>query len=108
MAWFRFLKDVTQWAICYPAMAYIAACDEVFYRRSMLTDAVEIMKRCDILVLVGPRLSPHMRIEIGAASGRASGALPVLDLLDLGAAPPWERKDEAGIEVLRRADALGL
>lgn len=108
MGWFRFMKDVTGWAICYPAMAYVAAgMDDAFYRRSMLTDAVEILDRCDVLVAVGASASPHMRIEIAHARGK-SIPVPVLDLTDLGDGPPWDRKDIMGIEIRRRADELGL
>lgn len=108
MGWFKFLKDVTGWAICFPELAYIAAgLDDGFYRRSMLVDSVEILDRCDVLVPVGGKLSPHMRIALEHANGKST-PIPVLSLLDLGDSPPWERKDTAGIEIRRRADALGL
>lgn len=108
MEWLRFLKQVTGWAICYPAMAYAAAgMDDEFFRRSMLTDVIEIMERCDVVVMVGGRISPHMRIEASHARQRKTPIL-VLNLLDLGLLPPWHRKDEIGIEIRRRAEALGL
>src|SRR5689334_21930514 len=107
MDWFRFLKDVTRWAICFPSMAYIAAVDDAFHRPSMITDAVEIMERCDVLIVAGA-YSPHIRIEIAHARGRRP-PIPVLDLTDLGRRPPPPaQSDELGVEVRRRAEALGL
>lgn len=105
MAWFRFIHDATRWAICFPAMAYLAAVDDIFHRPSMLTDAVEIMERCDVLVAVGGVASPHMRIEIEHAQHRS---LPLLNLLDLGRSPPMFKADEIANEIRRRAAALGL
>lgn len=107
MLWFKFVKDATRWAICFPAMAYIAAVDDVFHRPSMITDAVEIMERCDVLVLVGDRISPHMRIEI-AHAGNMNPQLPVLNLIDLGHSPPIVNTDAVASEIRRRAAGLGL
>lgn len=106
--WFRFLKDTTRWAICCPWFAYLAAVDSDFYRRSWITDQCEILSRCDVLVLVGGYVSPHMRIEADHARNRHAGAIPVLDLIDLGRLAPWRRRDEVGIEIRRRATQLGV
>jgi hypothetical protein len=107
MLWFRFLKDATRWAICFPAMAYIAAVDDIWHRPSMITDAVEIMERCDVLIVVGDHISPHMRIEIAHARGMTK-PIPVIDLIDLGSSPPFMKTDETASEIRRRAAALGL
>lgn len=107
MLWFRFVKDATRWAICFPAMPYIAAVDDVFHRPSMITDAVEIMERCDVLVVVGDHISPHMRIEIAHARGMKT-PIPVLNLIDLGRSPPVIKTDEVSSEIRRRAAELGL
>lgn len=107
--WFKFLKDTTQWAIDAPWFGYLAAVDSDFYRRSWLTDQCEIMSRTDVLVLVGGRVSPHMRILVAHATGRSAGRrVPVLDLIDLGRLVPWRRKDEVGKDILRRAEHIGI
>lgn len=105
MGWLRLVKQETGWAICYPSMAYAAAgMDDVFFRRSMITDLIEIMERCDVLVMVGGVASPHMRIELAHARQRR---ISVLDLLDLGPRAT-DRADEIGSDIRRRADALDL
>ncbi|SRR6266568_1365712 len=112
MAWFRYLKEITPWAICHPSMSYIAAVDEVFFRRTMLTDVIEIMCRCDLVVAVGSHMSPHMRIEIQHAENRIRARIPVLNLLDLGAWPPSpsdeQRANTVRLGILERAEAFGL
>ena len=105
MLWFRFLKDCLGFAICYPAMAYLAAVDDVFHRPSMITDIIEIMEKCDVLIMCGDHVSPHMRIELSHAQRRQ---LPVLNLIDLGPRPTWDRPDAVASEIRRRAQALGL
>lgn len=107
MDWFRFLKDTLGWAICYPAMAYLAAVDDVFHRPSMITDIIEIMGKCDVLVVCGGRASPHMRIELDHAR-RRSPPLPILDLVDLGYRTRPEQGEVMAIEIRRRAGELGL
>lgn len=102
--WFRFLRLVTRWAICYPAMAYCAA-DSSLQRPSGITGQVEIMSICDVLILTGGKLNPHMRIELARAHTLRK---PMLDLLYLGRVPPWEDRDEIVIEIAKRAQELGL
>ncbi len=102
MLWFRAIKEATRWAICYPVMAYLAALDEIHYGPSILTDQIEIMKRLDVVVLAGGRMSPHMRYMLGHA---VVAKIPVANLLDLGPVPIIEG-DRTRIEILRRADAL--
>lgn len=108
IGWFQFLRRATRWAICYPAMAYCAA-DDTVQRPSTITGQVEILSRCHVLVLTGGRMSPHMRIEVAAASSVTFGSgIPVLDLLYLGWRPPWDELDRVGAEIARAADALGV
>lgn len=106
MLWFRVIHDATRWAICFPTMAYLAAVDDIFHRPSMITDAVEILERCDVLVAVGGAASPHMRIEIAHARDR-SPPIPLLNLMDLGRVPSME-VDRLANEIRRRAAELGL
>lgn len=106
VGWFRFVKEATGWAICFPAMAYVAAVDDVFHRPSMLTGCVEILERCDVVVVVGGHVSPHMRIEIAHAHNKCP-PIPVLPLLDMGPIAPVG-SDSHAADVRRRADALGL
>lgn len=103
--WFRLLKESTRWAICYPTTAYLASVDELAFMPGMLVDHREMMLRCDVLVATGGVMSPHMRFIWDAA--KRSGK-PLLDLLDLGAMPPLDLRDETKREIQRRADALDL
>lgn len=104
MLWFRVVKDSTRWAICYPTMAYLAAVDDVHHGPSTLTDHIELMKRMDVVIAVGGAMSPHMRYLVGHAK---VAKIPVLDLLDLGSAPR-DDDDSVKLEIIRRAEALGL
>ena len=107
MSWFRFMVQATRWAICCPWYAYAVAVQDVFFRPRMLVDQVELVGRCDLFVMVGGRVSPHMRIELVAAQ-RTAKPIPVLNLLDLGDSPPWEQIDQVGQEIRRRTAALDL
>ena len=105
MAWFRLIVDATRWSMCYPEMTYIAAVDDVFHQPARLAASIEILERCDVLVMAGGFNSPHMRLQFAHARRRK---LPVLDLLDMGASPLWIDRDEIGSEIRRRAAELGL
>lgn len=108
MQWFRFMVQATRWAISCPWYAYAVAVQDVFFRPRMLVDQVELVGRADLFVMVGGRMSPHMRIELIAAQRARPGGIPVLDLLDLGELAPWDRADRVGQEIRRRTAPLDL
>jgi hypothetical protein len=103
--WLKFLRQTTRWAICHPAIAYVAAVDDLASQPRSFVDRIEIMLRCDLYVLTGGRLNPHMVYELDSARARP---MPVVDLLHLGRVPPWDRRDEVTKEIERIEDALGL
>jgi hypothetical protein len=108
MDWFKFLVDTTQWAIICPWFVYVAAVDDAFRRPRALRDQIEIMCRADVVVLTGGRMSAHMRVELSRSQRRVEGAIPVIDLLPLGFAPPWDRRDRVAQDIRSLAASLGL
>lgn len=76
-----------------------------FHGGKLTTSAHALLATCAVLVLVGGRVSPHMRQLLAWA--REIGIL-VLDLTDLGIRPPWPSINEARADIGRRLDAIGL
>jgi hypothetical protein len=103
--WLKFLRLVTPWAICYPTVAYMAVLNEPAHEPRSFVDRVQIMLKCDLYVLTGGVMAPHMVFEQRAARGRP---MPVMDLLHLGRLPPWDRKDEVMKEIQQLEDSLGI
>lgn len=69
-AWLKFLVDVTPWAICAPWIPYVEQLPDTPgnpYRDRGLADDVEMLCRCDLIVLVGGVISRGMEIERNAA-----------------------------------------
>jgi hypothetical protein len=110
MQWLKFLVMATQWAVVCPWFPYLVALDETFYGRRAFIDNLEVLCRSDVLVLCGGRMSPHMSQELRMAgnAGLIGKAIPVLDLLGLGAAPPWNRLDQARRDIAAKAAELGV
>lgn len=108
MQWFKFMVMTTRWVITCPWFVYYAAIDDVFHRPRAIRDCIEIMSRSDIVVLCGGVMAPHMRLEMGHAQRKTDGPIPVLDLLELGRQPPWERMQKVQQDILRLARDLGL
>lgn len=96
MDWLKFLVETTRWVICCPWFVYIAAVDGEFHRSRTLRDQILLLDRCDIVVLTGGIMTPHMVIETTHAQRKP---LPIIDLLYLGQSPPWERKDAVAKEI---------
>jgi len=103
--WLKFLRMTTQWAICYPALAYMAVLDESAHQPRSFVDRVQIMLKCDLYVLTGGSKAPHMVFELRAALRRP---MPVMDLLHLGRSPPWDRKDDVAKEIVDLEEVLGI
>lgn len=104
LEWFRFLRATTRWAICYPALAYVAA-DRMLQRPSQITGMVEILACCHVVVLTG-WMSPHMLVGLRRVESLRRPA--VIDLLDLGRCPPWDHRDQVAHRLARVAVELGL
>lgn len=84
--WLRWLVDCYPgFAFCLPWMAYVQALDEATHRERGLRDDLEMLRRCDGIILVGGRLSSGMALEKGVAE---DAALEVHDMLHLGEEPP--------------------
>lgn len=94
--WLRFLSEVTRWAIDASWYAHVVA-DVPHPRR--LVDAVRIVERCDLYVMSGGVVSPHMNHNSRAA--RRAG-VPILDLTMYGVVPP-NTTDEAAALIAARA-----
>lgn len=72
----------------------IGSDEDVETRRRALDECMEVVRRCDGIVLVGGRISPGMRLELEAAL--ATGK-EVIDLTVHGAEPP---KDRSPVELM--------
>lgn len=90
LAWL--LKTYPDHSFCCPWVAYAEALsDEPASHERGLRDDLEILRRCDGLVLCGGELSPGMRTEfMKYCRWRGVQGLPVhvLDLLSRGKEPP--------------------
>lgn len=101
-AWIRFLVEHTRWALACPWFAYRVILPVELQGRA-LVDQVTILQRCDLLVICGGAVSPHMEHELTAARRRD---IPVVDLTGYGVEPPsWDDVHRENIRQLV-ADAL--
>lgn len=103
--WLKFLRFTTSWAVCYPVIAYVAALDDLAHQPRSFTDRLAILTRCDLYVMTGGVMNPHMVYEWNTAIRKS---MPVMDLLYLGRVPPWDRQDEVSREIAALEDSLGL
>lgn len=105
--WLRFLVETTRWAIVCPWFSYLAALGTELHRPRGLIDQLMILERCDILVLCGGWISPHMRLEHTRA---IKHGIPILDLTNYGDRPPRAGSQEferAGpVLILRAAESI--
>lgn len=77
--WLRWLVEHTSHAISAPWIAYVQALLEEMHRDRGLADDLAMLERCDVVIMVGDRVSAGMALEAGHA--RACG-IPVIDLTD--------------------------
>lgn len=100
--WIRFLVDHTAWAIQVPWLAFVIALREL-HRPRAFADQLRIMTTCDAIILVGGRISPHMKHEARVA---LRAGIAVIDLTDLGWHAPTDMDGGRARELLyARADA---
>lgn len=103
--WIGYLVEATHWPIVCPWFAYLAALGTELKRPRGLIDQLMILERCDLLVLCGGWISPHMRLEHSRA---VKHGIPILDLTDFGEYPPrygTESFDKSTTVVASRAAA---
>ncbi len=116
MDWCSFVTQATHWAICCPWYAHVILLQEADPRlllqeadsRSKLDDQVKLVEKCDILVMVGGHMRAHMSSALHAAQRRIGRAVPVLDLLHLGAIPPWDLIDQVRQDIRAVTASLEL
>lgn len=100
LEWFRFFVGHTRWALTAPWYPYAIALRETIYGERQLVDQLRIMERCDILVLCGGWISPHMHEEIKRAHRLG---IPVLDLTMMGVRPPDDNTEDVAQLIVHRA-----
>jgi hypothetical protein len=104
--WISFLSAVARDLVIECSwVAMNTALSPRFYGGKLVTSAHEILQVCGLLVLVGGRISPHMRHLLSWA---ATFRVPVLDLTDIGTHPPWRELDRFRADIGRRLAHLGL
>jgi hypothetical protein len=102
--WFCFLIAATPWAIECSWREYRSALNQSFYGGRTVVDQRVILRRCNLLVLAGGKIAPHMTQLCRFA--REVPPIPVLDLSYLGTHPPWKRIDQIRKEIETRTDEL--
>lgn len=83
--WLHFLVDATPWAISAPWIPYVETLAESAYRERGIADDLEMVRRCDLVVLTGGRISHGMEQERWAA---IEADIPVCDLTPFGTSAP--------------------
>lgn len=83
--WFRYLVEAfPEYAICVPWLPYVENLDESWRKRGLRDDLL-VLDRCDLVILVGGRISAGMQEE--ALRAKELGKR-VVDLTHLGVLPP--------------------
>lgn len=96
--WMRFFIDTTRWVIWCPWYVYAITHGEQIYAPRRLVDQLASIERCDLLLLTGGYISPHMSYEIDRAK---RVGIPVVDLTTFGISPPSVSEDNAQLIVNR-------
>jgi hypothetical protein len=98
--WLVFLVDHTGWMVVMPWHTNAVFLRELHRPRAM-ADQLRVVKRCDVLVLCGGAISPHMQHEIRQAR---RNQVAIVDLTDLGWKPPLNHPNPGGM-LDKRLDA---
>lgn len=96
--WVRFFIDTTRWVILCPWYVYAITHGEQIYAPRRLVDQLAALERCDLLLLTGGYMSPHMLYESNQAKRLG---IPVVDLTSFGIAPPSISDDNTQLIVTR-------
>jgi hypothetical protein len=98
--WVRFFVDTTRWVILCPWYLYAITHGEEIYGPRRLVDQLSALERCDLLVLTGGVISPHMSYEVSQAKRYG---IPVVDVTTFGVSPPRTSSPSAGTQPYRDA-----
>lgn len=85
ISWARFLIASTDFVIQAPWITNLNIFDEDIHSTRFMLDQLVLMRRSDCLLMVGGRLSPHMRFERQYCIDHK---IPVIDAIELGYYPP--------------------
>jgi hypothetical protein len=102
--WVRFFIDSTRWVILCPWYVYAVTHGEEIYAPRRIVDQLSALERCDLLVLVGGFISPHMNYEMQSAKRLG---IPVVDLTTFGISPPTLSEDNIQVVLARAQRAIG-
>ncbi len=102
--WLQFLVDATSWIVLMPWYPYAIVLREL-HRPRAFADQLRVLKRCDVLVLCGGVISPHMRFEITEAKRRQ---VAIVDLTDFGFHPPEDTAAAGAVLDQRLEDAVTI
>ncbi len=80
--WTHYLVSAVPWIIVLPWFPYVSL---NIHRERGFADQLRFIKRCDVLILCGGIISPHMKYEIEWADRYR---VAVVDLCDFGYSPP--------------------
>src|SRR5262245_30980135 len=83
--WVKFFIDNTRWIMLCPWFIYTITHGGAIHAPRRLIDQITALERCDLLVLVGGFISPHMKYEMQAAKRLG---IPIVDLTTFGVSPP--------------------
>lgn len=89
--WLRYLIDTTPFAVIAPWIDYVEVLDDenVEHRKRGMSDDLLVLRRCDLLIAVGGRISSGMAEEIRTMQALGK---PVITLIEMGEEPPEDRK----------------
>jgi len=75
-SWVRWMMNHTDWAVNAIWLTYILAAEDINIQRHFL-DQMANMERCDVLVLCGGMITPHMKVECEFAR---KCKMPIVDM----------------------------
>src|SRR5258706_2447777 len=100
--WMRFFINTTRWVMLCPWYVYAITHGDQIHAPRRLIDQLATLERCDLLVLCGGFMSPHMRFDVKSAKRHG---IPIVDLTPLGVVPPATSEDNAQV-VMSRAHRM--
>jgi hypothetical protein len=98
--WLRWFVEHTDFAICAPWIPYVETLDEIEHRARGIRDDLAMVGRCDVIFLVGGRISEGMREEREWAHRLELG---ICTLVELGEEPPDADATPAALSLIAEA-----